>query len=447
LEGLAVATILLVDTQDEGRALFAAALRGDGHEVLESSGLRAAQAVLHGRRVDVVVTHMRMESGRDGLHLLRHVKVAVPGTEVILLTGLGSVTDAVDAMRMGAYHYLTMPAEPESLLGVVRDAAERRRDADPRSLSAERSLLPDGVVAADSATQSVFSRATKIAKMNCRVLITGESGTGKEVMARVIHRASDRRHQPFVPVNCGGIQESLVESELFGHRRGAFTGALADKQGLAEAADRGVLFLDEVGEMPPSVQARFLRFLDTGEVRRLGETALRHVDVRVIAATNRNLEEDVYDSHFRHDLLYRLRVATVHIPPLRSRPGDIKALARFYLRECCARLGVPARAFSDDALAWLQERRWPGNVRELKNVIESAVATAPGDVITSVDLASAGFAQTSRLGDARSGGTDEERCLAIEALERCHGNHTRAAKVLGISRTTLWRRLREVACP
>ncbi len=438
-----VATILLVDDQGDARASLAAMLRGDGHDVQESDGVREAQASLRARRFDVVITDMQIESLRDGLRLLRHVKVAAPGTEVIIITGIGTITDAVEAMRMGAYHYLTTPAKQAEVLDVIRRAAERR-SADDRH--ANRALLPEGVVAADPTMQSIFTRATRIAQMGCRVLITGESGTGKEVVARIIHRASDRRHQPFVPLNCGAIPESLVESELFGFRKGAFTGALVDKKGLAEEADRGMLFLDEIGEMPPAAQARFLRFLDTGEVRRLGDTALRHVDVRVIAATNRDLEAEVSGGQFRHDLLYRLRVVTLHIPPLRTRPADIAAVAQSHLRDCCVRSGMPMRAFSDDALAWLQESRWPGNVRELKNVVEAAVATSPGDLITSFDLATArsphapGYVGVPLKGHAH----DEDRSRAIEALERCRGNHRLAAKALGISRTTLWRRLRNV---
>ncbi|MPZ21252.1 MAG: AAA family ATPase [Luteitalea sp.] len=305
--------------------------------------------------------------------------------------------------------------------------------------------LTGGVVAVDPATLAIFGRATRVAAANCSVLITGETGTGKEVVAKFIHRSGPRRSHPFVPVNCGALPETLIESELFGYRQGAFTGAVRDKKGYAEEAHRGVLFLDEVGEIPPVSQARLLRFLESGEVPRLGDARPRWVDVAVIAATNCDLQRDVDRGRFRQDLLYRLRGVLLHVPPLRDRPRDIPALVMDCLRQCAVRSGQPVRSLSDDAWTWLQEYQWPGNVRELKHMVGGAVAMSTGEVITRLDLVEAvGIPQSSRAQFLSTVARDEEaRRRLLEVLERFSGNRTRAARALGISRTTFWRRLRQ----
>jgi two-component system response regulator HydG len=300
----------------------------------------------------------------------------------------------------------------------------------------------EDIVAADPGMRAIVERIHRIAAADVSVLITGESGTGKEIVARTIHRGSGRAAGPFVPINCGGLAESLLDSELFGYRRGAFTGAVADKKGLVDEADGGVLFLDELGEMPPAMQVVLLRFLDTGEFRPVGHTKLRQSDVRLIAATNRDLTMEIAVGRFRHDLFYRLGVVTIDIPPLRERRADIEALAMYYIRRAAPRLGKPVDRLGEGVLSILQNYPWPGNVRQLRNVIESAVALSASSEIALADLPPA-------LG-ASEGSADPHGALAgrskaarlLDVIREHGGNHSQAAAALGVSRTTLWRRLR-----
>jgi len=298
-------------------------------------------------------------------------------------------------------------------------------------------------VAVDPHMRALFAGLGRVASADSTVLITGETGTGKELVARAIY-ARSRRRAHFVPVNCGALPDALVESELFGHKKGAFTGAWADKPGLVEEAEGGVLFLDEIGEMPMPLQVRLLRFLDSGEVRRVGDTSVRHVDVRIIAATNRSLEEDVDAGRFRRDLFYRLNVISLHLPPLRDRPRDIPALAQHALAASAGRLRKDVRGFSYEALRLLQAYAWPGNVRQLQSVVESAAVAAGGDTIAEDDLPACvkPLARLVKREPLLSPEADVDRLT--RALARSGGNQTHAAASLGISRTTLWRRLRRV---
>ena len=335
-------------------------------------------------------------------------------------------------------------ADSDPLLHLVRDA-QQAPDILPRTRRDVPARGGDGeCIAVDPRTRALLSSVDRVAESDCAVLVTGETGTGKEVIARKLFQRSGRRRAKFVPVNCGALPDTLAESELFGHRRGAFTGAVADKTGLVEEADGGVLFLDEIGDMPPPIQVRMLRFLDSGEMRRVGDTAVRHVDVRVIAATNRSLEQDVRSGSFREDLFYRLNVIALHVPPLRERPGDIPALASHYLARSAARLRKAARTFSTDAHAVLLQYPWPGNVRQLQNVVECAAIAAAGEIVTPGDLPPAvrlAGPATDRAGEAPLDGELEQVALA---LVRYSGNQQHAATSLGISRTTLWRRLKRL---
>jgi transcriptional regulator with PAS, ATPase and Fis domain len=285
----------------------------------------------------------------------------------------------------------------------------------------------------------VFAKAFQIATADFPVLILGESGTGKELLARAVHQHSPRRNGPFVPLNCGAVSEGLVESELFGHRKGAFTNAVSDKRGLVEEADTGVLFLDEVGDMPPYVQVRLLRFLDSGELRRIGETSLRGSNVRIIAATNRNLAEDTRTGRFREDLFYRLGVS-LHMPALRDRGADILMLAEHFLEQISARLNLHIQGFTHEVADLLRNYLWPGNVRELRTAIEGAAVLAGNEPISSVHLPAAIL--QSQPSFALDSDADAERRQLAVALEQSGGSHLLAARTLGISRTTLWRRLR-----
>jgi DNA-binding NtrC family response regulator len=433
------AALLLVDDQPDRRTSLAGLLRTEGYSVQEAGSLNEGLDALHAGRFDAVIGNGRLNHESSGLHLLRHVKAHTLDVEVILVTAGSTLGDGGAGTSVGDLAYVTLPTDRDRFLETVQRATTRGHAV----RLVEDAIAIDGIVAVDPATRTLMERALRLAAVDATVLITGETGTGKEVIANLLCRHS-KRTGPFVPVNCGGLPESLVESELFGHLKGTFTGAALDRKGLVEQAHRGMLFLDEIGEMPLAMQVRLLRFLDSGEVRPVGATTTKHVDVRVIAATNRDLEDDIEQGRFRQDLFYRLRVASLHIPSLRQRKGDIEPLAYTYLRRVADRLGKNVRGFSDDAVTALQEYEWPGNVRELKNVVNGAVSTAMRDVITAADL----FPERRvRCGSAAA--VESSRYLTgrdlFDALARFKGNQSLAAKALGISRTTLWRRMRQYA--
>jgi DNA-binding NtrC family response regulator len=437
--------ILLVDDQVNVRRSTAMLLQQDGHSVREATGRAEALTLLSSTKFDVVVTDVRMEGDQDGAAVLRSVKAHDADTEVIIMTAFGTIDDAVDAMRMGAYDYLSKPLDPGRLLITVRRAAERRALA--REVHELRAQVGAGdrIIAASNAMQQVLRTVAKVASTDSTVLVTGESGTGKDLVAAALHAQSSRKAAKFVPINCGGITETILESELFGHRKGAFTGAVSDKKGLFEEAHKGTLFLDEIGEMPLMMQVRLLRFLQAGEVRRIGDTDTRRVDVRVILATHRDLEAEVAAGRFRQDFYYRINVVTVHVPPLRERPDDVEPLVHYFVRRLAARLGRPVRGVSPGALDLLTAYAWPGNVRELKNALERALNLASGDIITEADLPAAltVTAPPPKAAAPRSPAvTDRERLLTT--LDQYRWNQSRAAASLGISRTTLWRKLREL---
>jgi two-component system NtrC family response regulator len=438
-----VSRVLVVDDRPDDCHALVDLLRRGGHSVHEAFDIRGALSVLRCCACEVVVAVVRVQS--DGPALLCHIKADAPDVEVILFTSFGPVDDGGNVMKLGAFDCLPLPDDPDRVLQIVSDAAERHRLLRrlPRTPGRNGGVDSD-IVAVDPKTRALFAKAAQVADADSTVLITGESGTGKEIVARAIHRQGGRRQAPFVPINCGAIPETLIESELFGHRRGSFTGAFADRKGLIEEAERGIVFLDEIGEMSPQMQVRLLRFVDCGEIRRVGDTQIRRVDVRVIAATNRTLEQEIALGRFRRDLFYRLGVILLHVPPLRERRGDIAELAYRHLHRTAARLKKFIRTFSDEAMAILEEYSWPGNVRELHNVVESAAIMASGDAVTEMDLPTlAVFPEPSIHAGERLDDEGERRYL-IAMLERFSGNHTEAAAALGMSRTTLWRRLRRL---
>ena len=336
--------VLLVDDQANLRRSTGILLEQDGCQVYHAAGVAEALSTLAATGIDVVLTDVRMNSADDGRALLATIKGRWPDIEVVLITAFATIDDAVEAIKAGAYDYLTKPLDPARLLITVRRAAERA------SLAGEVRRLRtqvDGeskIIAASQQMQQVLRRVAQLATTDSTVLITGESGTGKELVARALHAQSRRRNNKFVPINCGAMPESIMESELFGHRKGSFTGAISDKKGLLEEAHHGVLFLDEIGEMAVPMQIRLLRFLQGGEVRRIGDTQERHVDVRLVLATHRSLEAEVASGRFRHDLYYRINVVDLRIPPLRDRPSDIRPLAEYIARRVAARNARPTRA-------------------------------------------------------------------------------------------------------
>jgi DNA-binding NtrC family response regulator len=368
--------ILVVDDEPSMRDMLGIMLRRERYDVLTAASRAEAAQAMARRGVDLVITDLRLPDG-DGIEVLRHVKAGSPETVVILMTAYGSTETAVAALKLGAHDYLIKPFDVEELKIVVRNALEREELREENrllkaELRAQHAL--DRMVGASAAMTALFDMIRTVARTASTVLVSGESGTGKELAARAIHALSPRSEAPFVSVNCGALPEPLLESELFGHVKGAFTDAHQSKRGLFEAAHRGTLLLDEVGEMSPAMQVKLLRVLQDKRVRRVGGTEESEVDVRVIAATNRALEDLVKERRFREDLFYRLNVIPLRIPALRERRDDIPVLAEHFLRRFSREMGKQVNDISPQAMARLERHAWPGNVRELENVIERAVA-------------------------------------------------------------------------
>ena len=443
-----MAHILVVDDEPAARGTFALLLRKRGHRVLEAEGVTAATKRLAEEVFDLVVTDLRMPDG-DGLDVLRAVKAHAPVTEVILLTAYAEWKSAKEAIRQGALDYFEKGQEPDELNHRIDKALAarqlRRENENLRAQLRERYGLP-GLIAQSPAMHTVLDLVARVAPTDATVLIQGESGTGKEVIAKAIHHASARAARPFVAINCGAVPETLLESELFGYVRGAFTGAGVSKLGLFEEADGGTLFLDEIAEMPPALQVKLLRALQSGEIRRLGATQAATIDVRVIAATHGDLAALISQGSFREDLFYRLNVIQVALPPLRDRREDLPALAEHFLTRAATKLNRELR-LSPPALERLLRYPWPGNVRELENAIERAAILARNTIVDVEDLpphVSAGL----QLGPSPAlprqiSLADAERIHILQTLERFGGNHSGAAEALGIGRTTLWRKLKE----
>ena len=443
-----MAHLLVVDDEPAARGTLALLLRKRGHHVLEADGVTTATKRLAEEVFDLVVTDLRMPDG-DGLDVLRAAKAHAPAIEVILLTAYAEWKSAKEAIRLGALDYFEKGQEPDELYHRIDKAlagrALRRENENLRAQLRERYSVA-GVIAQSPAMHTVLDLVERVAPTDATVLILGESGTGKEVIAKAVHHASARATRPFVAVNCGAVPEALLESELFGYMRGAFTGAAVSKLGLFEEADGGTLFLDEIAEMPAALQVKLLRALQSGEVRRLGATQAATIDVRVIAATHGHLATLISQGSFREDLFYRLNVIQIALPPLRDRREDIPALAEHFLVRSAGKLGRTLR-LSPPALERLLRYPWPGNVRELENAIERATILARSDVVESDDLpphVSAGL----QLGPSPALPhqvtlADAERVHILQTLERFGRNHSGAAEALGIGRTTLWRKLKE----
>ncbi len=432
--------ILVVDDQRNVRATVAMMLRGAGHEVEEASdGSAGAFAGAKGE-FDVILTDLRM--GRsNGIEVLRAVKDAQTTTEVIVMTAYGSIAGAVEAMRLGAFDYLQKPFSEQELMAALGRALERRRLSGQGGPASVR-LRENAIIGRSPGIRDVLVRIAKIAPTDATVLITGESGTGKEMVARAVHANSRRSERPFVPVNCAAITETLLESELFGHAKGSFTGAHAARKGLFEEADGGTFFFDEIAETPPSFQAKLLRVIQEGEVRRIGENRAARVDVRIIAATNQDLGSAIAEKRFRQDLYYRLNVARFQLPPLRERREDVPALVDFFLDKYNRKMAARSR-LGDGVLESLLRYDFPGNIRELENMVEQAVALAGGGVI-GVEEILPEAPLSGPVEDLRSlsAVVDAAERRAIEgALRECEGNRERAAESLGISATTLWRKM------
>ncbi len=442
--------ILVIDDERGIRSLCGDVLRRAGYTVetvdTGNGGLAAAAA---GEPFDLVFCDINLPDV-NGLTVLGQLLQRDPAPTVILITAFPSVETAVRGMKLGARDYVTKPFTPDELRMTAERAlsedAMRRENAELR-----RELGCGQLVGRSPEMQSLYEMIRKVARSDATVLITGESGTGKELVARALHYEGLRVGKPFVPVNCGALVESLLESELFGHVRGAFTGAEAPKQGLFVAASGGTLFLDEIGELPLQLQPKLLRALQDGEIKPVGGVEPTRVDVRVIAATNRDLRQGVDEGSFREDLYYRLNVITIEVPPLRDRPGDIGLLAQYFAERAALRAHQPRPEITDDATTWLAAQPWPGNVRELENSVERAVVLASGPRLDVSDFAPRTGAPTATpaagsqpMAPEEMASLDElERHHILRVLQACSGQKTKASAILGINRTTLWKKLRQ----
>jgi len=442
--------ILVVDDEPSMREMLGIMLRREGYEIVSAENRAVAAAVLAKGPVDMVITDVKLPDG-DGIEILRHVKAASPGTVVIVMTAFGTTQTAVAAMKLGAHDYLTKPFDVEELKIVVRGALDKRR------LEEENLLLKaefrsrhglDRIIGVSKAMEGVFDIVRSVAPTNSTVLITGDSGTGKELVAKAIHTLSPRCEAPFVSVNCGALSESLLESELFGHVKGSFTGAVANKRGLFDVANGGTLFLDEIGNISLATQAKLLRVIQEREFKAVGDTRTQSTDIRMIAATNKDLKAMVAEGSFRDDLFYRINIFPIRVPPLRERREDIPALAYHFLNGFAKELGKKLTGFSDGAMNVLVNFDWPGNVRELENCVHRATILATDEVIRKAHLAdivgdAASDVEVPRTGEelkrvkkaARERSVEDiEKLFVLEALKRNGWNVTRSAEETGMQR-------------
>lgn len=438
--------ILVVDDDASLRRVVRMQLEEAGYTVALAADGKSALALIDEQQPRLVITDLRMPCA-DGMELLRHIRESAQETTVIIITAFATVETAVAAMKAGAYDYITKPIDYDALILAVHRAMERQTLLEEvRNLRAalDAKYGFENIVGRSKALLHVLQLASRVAQRDSTVLIRGETGTGKELLARAIHHNSRRRSQPFVTINCGAIPGELLEAELFGHTKGAFTGAHTAKSGKIEMADGGTLFLDEIGELPPEMQVKLLRLLQQGELDKVGSTTSRTVDVRVIAATNRNLSAMIEDGTFREDLYYRLAVVPLELPPLRERREDIPELAQYLFRKHKEKNEMPQLRMSPEVMPHLVGYRWPGNVRELENIIERLVVLSSGDVVAVADLPDEIRVSTPRRESFAIHLPEEgislegvERELLLKALEKFDWNQTQAARYLDISRRTL----------
>jgi len=443
------ARVLIVDDEAPAVQNLAHVCRKQGYDVTTRSSGAGALEALESHRFDVVLTDLRMEKV-DGMAVLQRARQLDPDLAVILITGYATLESAIEAMKAGAFHYIAKPIRLDEVREVIDKALEmvrlKRENRQLRNRLGNRDTGPS-IITQDTAMQRLLEMATQIASADTNVLITGESGTGKELLARYIHDHSHRREHHFQAINCGALQEELLANELFGHEKGAYTGAGEARPGLIEAADGGTLFLDEIAEMTPGMQVKLLRVIQEREVQRLGSTRAIPVDIRLIAATHRDLRDAVASGHFREDLYYRLDVVRLHLPPLAERRDDIPMLAYYFLRKHAARIGKEVEDIGPEALAALVEYGYPGNIRELENIIERAVTLTRSKELMIRDLPASLADHNLQVVRETQGrlptlAEREEEYIRF-VLDRCGQNRTRAAAILGIDRVSLWRKLKK----
>ncbi len=443
------ASVLIVDDDPLVNDFLATTLTESDLDVSRAYSAEEALEHIDNREFDLIISDVRME-GMDGLELLDRVRRLAPDTVIIIMTAFGEIGDAVRAMKAGAFEYLVKPVGAEATEAVVSRALEYRRlKVENRMLreAVHRRFSADQLIGQSLPMRKVFDMIDAVAKSRATVLITGESGTGKELVARAIHYRGPRREGPFEAINCAALPEALFESELFGHEKGAFTNAIRQRKGLFESSDGGTLLLDEISEIPPTLQAKLLRVLQERYVQRLGSDKKVPIDVRVIATTNRHLPTEIANGNFREDLYYRINVVTIDLPHLRDRVHDIPSLVEHFIRRYNAENGRSVKRVSDSVLKLFEQYRWPGNVRELENFIERAIVTASGDTLTPDDfpreLVTGGPRKQSAGLEAGMSIYEMEKQLILATLEAEGGNQTKAADKLGVSSRTLRNKLYE----
>ncbi len=437
---MAEGNILIVDDEEQLRKLLKRIVALEGYDVSEASSLQAATAVLQNKEIDVVLCDVKLGDG-NGVHFTGTVKSKYPAAEVVLLTAYGNIADGVQAMKNGAFDYLVKGDDNKRILPLLAQAMGRVTATKKSAVKiSDKTLSFDDVLGASQLIRQAVVLAQKTAPNDTTVLLLGETGTGKEVFAGAIHHASRRNQKSFIALNCSTFSRELLEGELFGYKAGAYTGAIKDKKGLIELADGGTLFLDEIGEMNIELQARLLRVLENGEFIKLGDVKTTRTDVRIIAATNRNLQKEVEQGHFRADLYYRLNVLSIYLPPLRERREDIPALTGFFLRMLSGRLSIPHLQISKPALVLLQQHSWKGNIRELRNVLERAAIIAENGTILPADLPFE-VQQTAEAPNLSLAAIEKQHIARV--LSYAKNNKTEAARLLDIGLTTLYRKLEE----
>ncbi len=444
---LASLEVLVVEDNAGVRKAITSLLKKFRYSVEAVSDGEAALAKLEEKYYDLVLSDYRM-GDIDGIQLLSKIKTQWPATEVIIITAFGTISKGVKAIKLGAFDYITKPFEPEELIRIVARFVEARKTGHRlKNLSQEirRQSEFDTIIGKSDKIIGLMDLIARIASKESTILVYGESGTGKELVAKSIHALSARKDKPFIAINCGAIPESLQESELFGHTKGSFTSASYDKKGLLEVADGGTVFLDEIAEMSLSTQVSLLRFLQEQEVRRIGDSFTRVVDVRLIAATNKSLKREIENKRFREDLYYRINVIPLHVPALRERKEDIPLLVAHFIQKYREKDRSPIHRISKRALAILMNHDWPGNVRELENVIHRCVALGLGDDIVPDLLPPELRERNDNIEVTSKGGNlaDMEKVIILETLQKHDGNKKKTAEALGISKTTLWRKLKD----
>ena len=426
--------LLIVDDDESHRQMLKAVLYEEGCRITEAAGGKEGVALSEKNSFDLVLMDIRMQE-MSGIDALKIIKAKRPELPILLMTAYGTVKSAVEALKLGAIDYLTKPLDIQELKIAVKNAVKNVKTEEVSDKD-----FPE-IIGRSKKIKEILETVLRISPTDATVLISGESGTGKELIANSIHQKSKRHDGPFIKVNCAALTETLLESELFGHEKGAFTGAISKKEGRFELADKGTIFLDEIGDMSPATQAKVLRVLQEREFERVGGTKTLKVDVRVIAATNKELDKEVKAGRFRDDLYYRLNVVTIHMPSLRERNVDIIPLSDHFLRYYKEKNNKAIKGLHPEALSLMQSYNWPGNVRELENAIERAVIMSRGEYIAPSDLPIA--IQSTEKAEAGASIKDVERILILKTLNETNGNRTKASEILGITRRTLLNKIKE----